>query len=87
MFRALHQGTFECVFMAFAIVAPMLLVTLAFVVAPNSIERVRIVLAGCEMILSLLALALILRTSYRLGRQNAVISMNPAPGSRGVAVA
>jgi hypothetical protein len=73
--------------MAFAIVAPMLLVTFSFEVAPNSIERVRIVLAGCEMILSLLALTLILRASYRLGFQNAVISMNPRPGSRGVAFA
>jgi hypothetical protein len=87
MYRRLPQGTFQFVIMAIAIIAPMLLVALAFEVAPNSIERVRIVLAGYEMILSFLALTVILRASYRLGFQNAVISMNPVPGSRGVALA
>jgi len=87
MYGRLPQGIFQCAIMVFSIVAPMLLVALAFEVAPNSIERVQIVLAGCEMILSFLALALILRASYRLGFQNAVSSMKPVPGSRGFAVA
>jgi hypothetical protein len=80
MYRTLHQGTLQWVIVALAIVAPMLLITLAFEIAPNSIDRARIVLAGCKMILSLLALALMLRASYRLGFQSAVISMTPVAG-------
>jgi len=73
---------FSWAFKAFATIAPMLLVSYAYLVSPDSMERAHIVVQGSERIVFLLAAAVILRAFYLFGVKDGTTYFGAATGMR-----
>jgi hypothetical protein len=63
---------------AFATIAPMSLVSFAYQAAADSVERSQIVVHGCEQIVALLAVVLVLRASYLFGFREGLHNVSTA---------
>lgn len=59
--------TFTWAFTVGAMAAPILLVTYAFMISPDSVARAQMVVQGCERVVFFLAAALTFRAFYILG--------------------
>jgi hypothetical protein len=67
MSSASNQAAFRHAFTTIATVAPIALIVYAFLADPDSLERARIVVQGCEQIVVVLVGLMAIRAAYLLG--------------------